>query len=65
MSQQSSIDREVLSKSLDGISNRTFLESLVGMLTEDTCLPVARIQNLSGGWPADAWVHGQDYVLRE
>lgn len=50
---------------LNRISNRTFLESLVGKLTDETCLPVARIQNLSGGWPADAWVHGQDYVLRE
>jgi len=59
------VDKDILLKSLDRISNRTFLESLVGMLTEETCLPVARIQNLSGGWPADAWAHGQDYVLRE
>jgi hypothetical protein len=60
----STLDREVLSKSLDGISNRTFLESLVGMLAEDTCIPVASNNDLAD-WTSKSWVPGQELVLPE
>lgn len=52
---------------LDGlakVSNREFLETMVPVLPEGACIPVASNNDLSN-WTPKSWAHGQELVIRE